>query len=68
MDDTAGLPSRKEQDVSPSAFVNEQQKKQAEVDGLVATAKSKASDVWATAKSKIPTKAAEKAPEEKKAD
>ena len=42
-------------------------KKQAEVDGLVATAKSKASEVWATAKSKIPTKG-EKAPEEKKAD
>ena len=34
MDDTAGLPSRQEQDVSPSAFVNEQQKKQAEVDRL----------------------------------
>ena len=42
-------------------------KKQAEVDGLVATAKSKASEVWETAKSKIPTKG-EKAPEEKKAD
>ena len=42
-------------------------KKQAEVDGLLATAKSKASEVWATAKSKIPTKG-EKAPEEKKAD
>ena len=42
-------------------------KKQAEVDGLVATAKSKVNEMVATAKSKIPTKG-EKAPEEKKAD